>query len=485
MNAHRQIFEFADIRVDPGKRTVSRSDGEVFQMPSKVFDTLLYLIEHRDAVVTKSELMSAIWPDTAVEENNLNKAISTLRRLLGDTYRDNRYIVTVAGRGYKFVADVFVLTVSEVDHRSSEPVSDADSKFLARPIAIFTIALLALVSAGFYYVNSRAVSPPAQVAGVSGDSEITNPEVYELLLQARHLKEQPRGDDWLKASEYYERAVAAAPNYPRAHAELAGHYMRLANDSFGNPGELVEKAGRSASKAVELDESMPEARLALGEYYLNSWQWADSEREYLRAIQLNPDLARAHAKYAALLSVLQRHDEAIVEARRARELDPLSIPHTLGVGVRLLYARRYDEALNEFERLPGLPENLVQAGELIVFAYAGKGLYKDAIERYEKSQQAAKPSTDSIFIAIIYAKAGNPERARAKLAELESKKDYVSPFELADLYVGLGEYEKAIASLEKAYEQRDLQLKHISYDWFLDPIRNDPRFVDLTRRLKL
>lgn len=314
--------------------------------------------------------------------------------------------------------------------------------------------------------------------------EPVSPEAYEHLLRGRSLRNGAKGEAWLKATEHFERVVAAAPNHAIGYAELAAHYVVIANASLVDPKVVLPKAGVAAKKAVELDDQLAEAHVALGEYYLDNWEWQASESEYRRAIELNPRLARARYQLSRLLTCLGRHEEAIGEARLSRDLDPASAEQTLNLGLQLSHARRFDEAITEFQRIP-LQDLDNRGGYLTSFAFAGKGMYREALAEWEKRSAYGNTVAATIWAGVFHARAGNLQEARNVLRRIENTKEYISPSELAVLYVNLGEHDKAFESLEKAYAAHDLQLKHIKYDWLLDPIRDDPRFQDLLQRIGL
>jgi serine/threonine protein kinase/TolB-like protein/Flp pilus assembly protein TadD len=316
--------------------------------------------------------------------------------------------------------------------------------------------------------------------------ETTNPQAYELLLKARFNSLGGGAVAQKKAIEYYLQAIAVDPTYALAYAELSMVYAGLASDSTLDPKEGLPKAEDAARKALELDESLAEAHLALATIKLNAWEWTTAEREFKRAIELNQNLSTAHHGYASYLTDRGRHEEAAAEMKRARELDPLSLVVNLGVGVRLYGARQYDQAIAAFKKTLELDKNYAPAHVFLGYTYAAKRMYPEAIAAYQQFiKLSGDDSSMQVFLGIAYAKSGQRAKALAILKRLQTKKEYVSPGELADLYVALGEQEQAFASLEKAYSAHDLQLQYLGVDQDLDPLRSDPRFADLMRRVGL
>jgi TolB-like protein/Tfp pilus assembly protein PilF len=315
--------------------------------------------------------------------------------------------------------------------------------------------------------------------------DTVNPQAYELVLQGRFLGIKGGEENIRKAIECYRQAIGIDPNYALAYAHLAGSYLYLINSGALDPKEFLPKAQAAAQKALELDPNLADARLAMANLYQGDWNWAAAETEFKRAVELNPNLVTARNNYSAYLSIMGRHDEAIAEARRTKELDPLTPHNRVTFGYTLVQARRYDEAIAEFKKILEIDRNNVGANNWLSFAYLYKGMYREAIDSYQKTIRLGGNSpSNQIFLGATYAKAGEREKAQAILKQLETK-EYVSPGELAVLYTSLGEHEKAFASFEKAYAAHDLQLQFLKIEPLFDPLRRDPRFQDLLRRVGL
>ncbi|HBB97364.1 MAG TPA: hypothetical protein DC054_18450 [Blastocatellia bacterium] len=316
--------------------------------------------------------------------------------------------------------------------------------------------------------------------------ETTDPQAYELFLKGRFYDSKGRTEDQRKAIDYYQQAIAVDPTYALAYAELSMAIVNFISNGNLYPKEGNSKAKEAAQKALELDESLAQAHLALANIKLSNWEWTDAEREFKRAIELNPSLAGAHHGYSMYLSDRGRHDQAGFEIGRARELDPLSLYVNLGVGVRLWVARKYDQAIDAFKKTLDMDQSFAPAHVWLGYAYATKRMYPEAIAAF---QRYIKLSGDDPSIQVslgkAYAAAGQREKAVALIKRLETTKEYVSPQELATFYAVLGEREKAFSSLEKAYDARDLQMQYLGTDPDLDPLRSDPRFDDLMRRVGL
>ena len=330
------------------------------------------------------------------------------------------------------------------------------------------------------------VRPAAGQPLSTGTHEARNPEAYELLLKGHFHRAKGGTEDRQKASDYFARAIAADPSYALAHADLSDIYRSLVSSGLLDRNEYLPKARAAAQKALELDEGLADGHYALANLMTYAWEWADAEREYKRAIELNPNLALAHRWYAAYLRLMGRHEQAIAEISRARELDPLSPGVNATVGYVLSSARRYDQAITALKRTIDLDPKYPYAHLFFGHTYAAQGKYAEAVAAYTRTIALGldTPATQ-IHLGAASAHAGDRTRALAILQQLQSSKAHVSAAELAILLTALGERERAFASLEQAYHARDIQLQYLGVEPGLDPLRSDPRFADLVRRVGL
>jgi serine/threonine protein kinase/lipoprotein NlpI len=316
--------------------------------------------------------------------------------------------------------------------------------------------------------------------------ETVNPEAYELLLKGRFYRTKGGTLDRKNAAEYFTQAIEVDPNYALAYAELSNSYRSLIGSSTFDPKEYLPKAEAAAQKAIELDDSLADAHYAQANLKTYAWEWAEAEREYKRAIELNPNLALAHRWYASYLRLMGRHEQAIAEIKRARELDPLSSPVNATVGYIFFSARQYDQAIEELKKTLEMDQDYAYTHLFLGFTYAAKGMFAEAINAYQEAIRLGldSPSTQ-IHLGAAYARAGERGRAQEILTRLQTSKEYVSPGQLATLYVAQGDREQAFTLLEKAYQEHDQQLQYLGVDPALDPLRSDPRFADLLRRVGL
>ncbi|HKE57959.1 MAG TPA: protein kinase [Pyrinomonadaceae bacterium] len=323
-----------------------------------------------------------------------------------------------------------------------------------------------------------------QVQAAKADA--VNPEAYELLLKGRAHRSREGTEDRKKAAEYFKTATEVDPKYALAYAELAGVYRSLIGSSALDPKEYLPKATDAARRSLDLDPNLPEGHYALANLKVDTWAWNDAEQEYKRAIELNSNLALAHRYYAVYLSYVGQHDQALAEIKKAQELDPLSNRIHSTYCQLLYFARQYDSSIAELQKSLGQDANNSYTYFLLANNYVAKGMHEEAINAYQKALDLGLSTANTrIYLATEQARSGKKDQAQKLLAELQASKQYVSPADLAVLYDALGEREKAFASLDTAYKNRDLQLQFVGTDPRFDSLRSDTRFKDLVRRVGL
>jgi tetratricopeptide (TPR) repeat protein len=318
---------------------------------------------------------------------------------------------------------------------------------------------------------------------------VVNPDAYAAYLHGRFYWYKRTIDGFQKSIQYYEQAVAADPNYAPAYAGLADAYALLGsspNDVLP-PTEAMPKAKIAAQKALQLDDGLAEAHASLG--YINmvyDWNWASAEKEFKRAIQLNPNYAGAHEWYAEFLAARGGESEALSEMKRARDADPLLVLMHAAVAEALYYSRRYDDVISQCQQTleldPGYPIAHFHLGR----AYMAKNMYPEAIAEYQKAQ-ASLGETPALVMAIGYAnaKAGNRAAARNALEELRalSKRRYVPALYFAAIHTGLGDPDAGLTWLEKAYREHSDYLIYLNVDPMADTLRSSPRFQAILQKI--
>ncbi len=319
--------------------------------------------------------------------------------------------------------------------------------------------------------------------------QTANVEAYRSYLKGRyHWNRRMPAETWT-AVQYFQEALQFDPSYALAYAGLADAYALLGAYDIMPPKEVLPKAKAAAMQALEIDDELAEAytSLAFVKQTLD-WDWAGAERDYQRALELNPSYATAHHWYALSLDAYGRHSEALAEMERAQELDPLSLIIHANLGLMHYHARRYDEAIRQCLTTVAMDPNFVRALWYLGLAYAHQSKFAESIEYLQK---AADVSARTPFVIATlgysYGVAGEKEAAAKILAELEQRSHsaYVSGFAMACPYLGIGDSEKAFEWLEKAYEERSTWMLPLRVEPMYDRIRDDARFADLSRRVGL
>jgi eukaryotic-like serine/threonine-protein kinase len=313
-----------------------------------------------------------------------------------------------------------------------------------------------------------------------------DPEVHELYLRGRFHWNRGTETELREAIADFERALAKDPAFAPAYSGLADAYAAL-SDVYRPPYEVMPKSRAAAVRALALDETLADAHVSLANVALNyEWDWALVEREVRRALELNPNSASAHDVRGLYLGiVLGRGPEALPEYRRALELDPLSLSVNFDAGWNRLMAREYDQAIGHFRRAAELEPTFGWAQAGLGVALLWKGKKAEAVAAADQALKVDDTPTVMATAAGVYAAAGRSDRARevlARLAEI-SKARYACPYEVAIVHVGLGEKEEAFRWLEKGFRDRSLCMVMTRADPRIDPLRSDPRYADLVRRI--
>jgi eukaryotic-like serine/threonine-protein kinase len=320
-------------------------------------------------------------------------------------------------------------------------------------------------------------------------SYTVNPEAYQDYLKGRYWVNKRTGEGYNKGIEYFQQAIAKDPAYAKAYSGLADSYSFLTFNGNVPPKEGFPRAKEAAQKAQEIDDTLAEAHVSLG--YIKAfydWDWSGAEREIQRAIELNPSDATAAYTYGLALLNMGRIQEAIAEEKRAVELDPLSLVNNRTLGVAYYGARQYDQAIVQLRKTLELDPNFILARDLLGLAYLQKSMYKEAVAEFEKDLLISPANAGALTsLGSTYAAAGRRAEAQKVLDQLNesAKQKYLPAYQIARIYAGLGDKEKAFEWLEKGYEQRSLGFTIPKVNPSYDPLRSDPRFADLLRRMNL
>jgi TolB-like protein/DNA-binding winged helix-turn-helix (wHTH) protein len=315
-----------------------------------------------------------------------------------------------------------------------------------------------------------------------------NPVAYEAYLKGRYFWNKRTEDGLKKSIDYFQQAISEDPKFAAAYAGMADTYSILGSDVL--PARLASsRAHFAASKALELDPTIAEghAELALVEFYYD-WDWPRSEQEFKRAIELNPNYATAHQWYSYYLTAMTRFPEAVEEARKAQQIDPLSLAINATLAGRLRDAGQYDQAIDFGQRTLEMDPNFVGAHSVLGATYEAQGNWAQAILEYQKAVELSQNNPASLAaLGCAYGYSGNRDGARNALASLReaSKSHYVSAFDMAAVFASMGEKDSAFHWLEKAYSERESQMAFLGVTRRLHGLRSDPRFADLLHRMHL
>lgn len=317
-----------------------------------------------------------------------------------------------------------------------------------------------------------------------------NTAAYQAYLKGRFYWSKSSYEGLTRAIQYFNDAIRLDANFAPAYAGIADSYIDLAFVDLLPPAEAFPKAREAALKAIEIDPARAEGHTALGTVSWGyDWDWAVAEKEFRRALELSPDNALAHLRLAVYLTTMGRFDEAIREGRRAQELDPLSAYTTTMLGYIHTLAHRYDDALPFFKTGLEMEPNVPLARAELAWTYAFKRSYLEAISEYSRISKLPS-AVDQLVLAgsgYVHAVSGQRREAVDIVAQLNnlSKSRYVDSYMVAAVYVGLGDKKNSLDQLDKAYKERSSSMVFVKVDPFFDPLRSDPRFQELIRRVGL
>ncbi|HEV2826027.1 MAG TPA: protein kinase [Pyrinomonadaceae bacterium] len=323
-----------------------------------------------------------------------------------------------------------------------------------------------------------------------GNLHTSNSEAYELYLKGRFYWNKRTGESLKKSLDYFSQSIEKDPSYALAYVGLADAYIVIPYFSVGTAQECYPKAKAAATRALEIDETLAEAHTAMAAVLMTyDWNLPESNREFERAIELNPNYATAHHWYAREnLLIMGQFDRALAEMRRAQELDPLSLIINANFGKTYFNARRYDEAIQQLRKTVEIDQSFFVAHHYLGSAYAMKGNFSEALAEYQKARQLNPEDPHVVaLLARLYAISGKRDEALRTLAQLKSMatQRYVPDYSIALVYAALGEKDQAFELLEKSYRDHTVDMITLYYDPLIDNLRSDPRFANLQRQVGL
>lgn len=622
----KHFYEFGPFRFEPKERTLLR-EGKPVPLSPKLIDTLGLLVENAGHLVEKDELVRRLWPDTFVEEGNLNKNIFLLRKTLGQWNGGREYIETVPKRGYRFVPldtpavertlavesrslatvdltarrkkswhekymgyatgliAVLLLVGLAIWRRDWNTGKDNSKTPLIKSLAVLPLENLSGDSSEDYFADGmtdelitdlsqisslrvisrtsvlpykktekplRQIGRELDVDGVvegtvlrSGErvritvqlvqassdrhlwarayesggkdalalqnqvasdiadeiririgaapgvirknTQLAKPRAYEAYLKGRYFWDERSRQGITKAFDYFNEAIREDPNFALPYAGLAEVYAALPDYMAIPPRDSYGKAETAAKEALSLDDTLAEAHTAVAGILLtNDYDWIGSEREFRRAIELNPGYSDAHHWHAINLMFVGKWEEAKAEIELARQLDPLSIIINANIGFLYYHWRRYDDAIGAERRVLELDPTSAVGHEYLGLAYLGKQNYQQAIsELRQAADLSGGVPEETAELSFAYAASGNPAEARKALTKLidQSRHEYVPAFTMAVAYTGLHDNRQAISYLQKAYEERCDLMPTIKVSPLFDSLQAEPDFQMLLKRI--
>jgi DNA-binding winged helix-turn-helix (wHTH) protein/Flp pilus assembly protein TadD len=486
-NGHR--YEFGDFRLDSEPASLWR-DGSLVPLPPKALEMLLLLVREREVIVSREELLETVWRDTIVEEGNINYTVSLLRKTL-DKDDKGRFIQTVPKRGYRFVAHV--LEVSANGHAENAvpyvevTIPTEQPKPKIRWHFVGLVLLGALFVTGFVTWRSLVNGKKVSTAAVTNH----NSEAYRAYVRGRAILDAKNPDNFEKAIDEFQKAVALDPTFALAYAGLADASMRRGfNTSGASQGEFYVRSKAFAQKALDLDPNTAEAYASLGTIKrIYDWDWAGAERDFRRAIELNANYARAHLGYALLLSCLGRGDEALVEIKRAIEIDPLSQDVKSGYLTVLEGRGEYAAALAQAQENVNFNKEYRRGMRGVATFLFHLGEYPRVIEIAEQ-ELTAKNSQEFAWLSLLvtsHHRSGQSGKRDERLKQLEeaAQTDTKALYALAENYAELGRTNDALAALEKCIEVREERMMWLKVEPRLAHLKGNARFDEILRRMNL
>ena len=473
---------FGPYRLDLDSGELHRSDVLVKLQPQPA-KLLVLLVERAGELVTRDEIRRTVWgTDTFVDfDQSVNFCVRQIRTALHDNADTPCYVETLPRRGYRFIAPVQRGGEQlNAGPAFREPPVKAPRHLLSRRLAIVLAVLLtttaAFVTGAFTHSSLRASRTPC-----------TANQDLELGLFFLNKFNQA---DTMTAAEHFQAATKEDPNCAAAYAGLAEAYNQMASVYIaGKPPTNVRLlAFRAATQAIQLDPMLAEGYEALGYTTLHELDWAQSEKALRRAIELNPRYTRAHLSYATYLVAQCRFKDAIAEARQAVEIEPASLRVRQIFGWMLFFDRQYDAAIREFHTIVEMDRNFALAQFHLGEAFLVVGRFEEAISTLQRVVDLTDRGPAPLgLLAMAYAGGHHREEAQRILADLErrSATETIPPAALLLGYLAVDDKQRAIDMLEQGYAERDHYEIWIAADPLMDPLRSEPRYQAVCRRLML
>src|SRR5262245_26269619 len=460
----RSEFLIGDWTAVPSRNLLTRRT-EAIRLEPRVMDVLVHLADHDDPIVSKEELIEQVWRTRFGTDDVLTVTIYALRKALGDDARRPRYIETVSRRGYRLIAAVQT-GLCEKNERAPGRYS--------WPAVAATAALALFAMAAVW-----------MVAGARPARYVPSADAHEAYGKGRFFLDQRSTRGWQQALEQFERAVALDPRYPAAQAGLADTYTAMSDFGVASPAEMRPRALQMAQRALDLDSRSAEGLAALGRaQFLFDWDFAAAARNLSHAVSRDPDYMPAHQSIAWLESARGRYPEAIAAARRALQLDPVNTARYTELAWVLVLGGRYIDARREIERAQQLNPQAFATYLMKGWTFELEGRADLAFAAYRHALALSGVPEESLArVDATYRAEGLAGYYRGWLNRPSSAGGPMSDTFRAQLYVRAGELDRAIESLEHAYQKREGALAWVNVEPGFQPLRPDARFQQIAARV--
>ena len=533
-NSAGHFYEFGPFRVDVANLLLFR-DGQPLSLAPKAVETLIALVQHGGQLVKKDDLIRIVWSERIVDESNLSQNIYLLRKTLGDRSNGQNYIETVPRRGYRFAGevrecnapgtdlilagrteiqrvfeshDVGIIEQSDsssLDYRSSHTTPSLNGRWrLMVFLAGAAVVMLATLSHFAFFrrpgiSETKAALLKTRAGAVSeGFSEqhlTASTDAYGAYIQGRYYWGKQTTPALEQAIQQYQEALRYDPNYALPYAGLAEAYALLGShyDSTElTPSDAMSKAKAAAVKSIEMNDAVAETHTALGaimERY--DWDWPGAEKEFKRAIELNPTYAHVRQEYSLYLSAVGRNADAEAEMKRAEELDPTSLLIGKDLGDLFYLQRDYDRALEQYRRTLKLDPTdplAILLHRAMAWTYEFSGMHEQAIAEFIETSriQNAGPERLTAF-RRGYDAAGTKGYCRVWLEFQRDRieRGRINLFYLAEVYAFIGDNDRAFACLKRSLENHSLEVPALRSSPSFDDLRKDGRYRELFKKMRL
>lgn len=472
------------ICVDLAKRVLTRGSTEI-RLAHRPLNVLLHLIEHRDQLVGRQELIDRFWNGSDVYDEAVTKCVGAIRKALDDPKDDPHYIETRWAEGYRFIGAITDSTDSTIciSPASAKAEESPGRNSFARVAAAAGIILLLLIGASafvgmrWWNAASAAVSNPGT----------ENAEAEAAYVQGRYLWKKKNPESLEKARRLFEEAIRLDPAYAEPHAGLADYYLTGVWYADFAPADAVEKARPAAQKALELNDRLAEAYIIRGRVAEMEWDWLTMRQNFEKAIEIDPENAHAWHGYAFYLHNVEGDSAGAVDAmRRAARLDPVSISVACDLGLMLIHAGQTEEAISTLHKAINIDPSFSDAFDFLGKAYEVKRIDSQAIAAYLEAMRIVGESPENVAAyRAAFEREGLIGYWRLRTEKKKAGGDNaLLDTQLAALHARVGNVHAALDHLERAFRDREPLLVGLRSDLAFQVLKDEPSYNELLRRMR-